>query len=247
MKLLTILALTFTSILAQAGPHLVFVIGEKEYGTHESLPAFFESDLKPAGYTATFITAPPEEGVRDDFSGLAKALKKADACFISARRRAPAAKDMQALKQFVADGKPLIAIRTSSHAFHLKGAPIPDGHELWEEFDPAILGGNYDGHYREEIATMSVAEEAKDHPIFKGLGKLPTSDKLYRNAPLAESTTLLLTGTIEGQAPEPTAWTNTVGDNNAKIFSTSLGQLSDFENTEFRKFIKNAIDWAVAE
>lgn len=247
MKLIATFALAFTCLTARAEPHIVFVLGEKEYQTPETVPAFFEKELKPAGYTATFITAPDEPEKRDDFSGLAEALEKADLCFLSVRRRAPAQKDMEALKRFVAEGKPIVAIRTSCHAFHLRGKPAPEGRELWEEFDPEILGGNYHDHYREELAKITVAEGAADHPILKGAGPLPPSDKLYKCGPLADSTTLLLKGTIEGKDPEPVAWTNAAGKNGAKIFYTSLGQASDFENSEFRKLLKNAVEWALAK
>ena len=224
---------------------IVFVLGEKEYGTLENVPKFFEDLLEPEGYTATFIVAQPEEEVRNDFSHLAEALKDADLAFISARRRAPEKEDIQALKNHVAAGKPLVAIRTSSHAFHLKGQSAPVGHDVWEEFDPEILGGNYNGHYREELATITVEKGAQSHPLLKGIGELPKSNKLYRVKPLADSTTLLLNGKIEGHEIEPVAWTNEAGDNAAKIFYTSLGQRSDFESAEFCQFLKQAIEWAL--
>jgi type 1 glutamine amidotransferase len=247
MKLLSVVFLVVTCAFVDAGPHVVFVLGEKEYKTMETVPAFFESALKPAGYTATFITAPPEGESANVFSGLAEALAEADVCFVSVRRRAPAKEDMEALKQFVADGKPIVAIRTSSHAFHLKDKPVPEGHEVWEAFDPAILGGNYHGHYREQRAEVSVVEGAADHAILEGVGPLPSSDKLYQSSPLAAGTTLLLTAKIEGEAAEPVAWTNAVGEKGAKIFYTSLGQETDFSNGAFRGFLKNAVDWAVGD
>tara|TARA_R110000850_G_scaffold207058_5_gene333304 strand:- start:821 stop:1567 length:747 start_codon:yes stop_codon:yes gene_type:complete len=247
MKRLTILVLSLISFIAQAGPHVVFVLGEREYETLETVPQFFETTLKPEGYTATFFAAPSEGEKRDDFSGLAEELKKADVCFISVRRRAPDRADMAALKQFVADGKPLVAIRTSSHAFHLRGDPAPEGKELWEEFDPEILGGTYHGHYKEELAQITVAKGAAEHPILKGVGTLPSSDKLYQPSPLSDTTTLLLKGTIEGKNPEPVAWTNSVGENHARIFYTSLGQPVDFDHAEFQKLLKNAIAWATEE
>ncbi len=225
--------------------HIVFVLGEKEYGTLENVPKFFDAKLKPAGYTATFIVAQPEDDVRNDFSGLAEALQDADLAFVSVRRRAPEKEDMQALKDFVAAGKPLVAIRTSSHAFHLKDKPIPEGHDVWEAFDPAVLGGNYHGHYREEMATVTVVEGTGAHPILKGISSLPKSDKLYQTGPLAESANLLLEGTIEGQRAEPLAWTNTTGPNRAKVFYTSMGQRSDFESAEFHQLLKQAVEWAL--
>jgi hypothetical protein len=245
MKWLAIFLFTLFTCPLVAGPHILFLLGEKEYKTLDTVPAYFESELKPKGYSATFITAPPEGEKRDDFSGLAEALEKADLCFISVRRRAPALKDMNALKKFVAGGRPIVAIRTSSHAFHLRGEPAPEGRGLWEDFDPEILGGSYHGHYGDELAKISVAEGAADHPILKGVGPIASSDKLYEPRPLAKSTTLLLNATIAGKEPEPVAWTNRAGPNKAKVFYTSLGQTTDFEDAEFRKLLKNAIDWAI--
>lgn len=242
-----IFPLLFFALLSPVygGPHIVFLLGEKEYKTLESVPKFYEEDLKTKGYTATFITASHEDDVRDEFDGLAEALEKADLCFVSVRRRAPAVDDMEALKRFVASGKPIVAIRTSSHAFHLRGKPAPEGRALWEEFDPEILGGSYHGHYGDEIATVSVVKGAKDHPILAGVGKLPDSDKLYQAKPLKESTTLLLEASIEGKDPEPVAWTNRAGDKEARIFYTSLGQVSDFADPGFRQFLVNAVAWAL--
>lgn len=242
-----IFSLLFFAILSpvHGGPHIVFLLGEKEYGTLESVPKFYEEDLKTRGYTATFITASHEDDVRDDFDGMAEALEKADLCFVSLRRRAPASDDMEALKKFVASGKPIVAIRTSSHAFHLRGKPAPDGRALWEEFDPEILGGNYHGHYGDEMAKVSIAKGAENHPILAGVKKLPDSDKLYQAKPLLGSTSLLLEGAIEGKEPEPVAWTNLAGDKEARIFYTSLGQVGDFADPGFRQFLVNAVAWAL--
>lgn len=246
VKVLITINLCLICLTARAENHLVFLLGEKEYKTLESVPAFFEKDLKPAGYTATFITASHEDEVRNDFDGLAEALEKADACFISVRRRAPEKADMDALKAFVAAGKPILAIRTSSHAFHLRGKPAPEGHALWESFDPEVLGGNYNGHYGKEAVAISVAKDAAEHPILTGLGQLSGGDKLYRAAPLSKGTTLLLEGTIEGKPAEPIAWTNRTGPKQAKVFYTSLGQASDFKEAAFRDLLKNAIAWALS-
>lgn len=242
----TLLLLVWASTpVAEAGPSIVFLLGEKEYKTLDSVPAFYQETLKPEGFEANLIAASHEDEVRNDFDGLAEALQLADLCFISVRRRAPAEEDMEALKAFVAAGKPIVAIRTSSHAFHLRGKDAPEGHGLWEAFDPVILGGNYNGHYGKETVQVTVAEGSEDHPILKDVGKLPPSDKLYRAAPLKEGTTLLLEGKIDGKPAEPVAWTHRAGPNQAKIFYTSLGQTSDFEDPQFRKLLANAIAWAL--
>ena len=79
----------------------------------------------------------------------------------------------------------------------------------------------------------------------QGLGELPKSDKLYRANPLADTTTLLLSGKIEGHDAEPMAWINEVGENGAKVFYTSMGQRSDFESAAFHQLLKQAVEWAL--
>jgi len=67
--------------------HIVFVLGEREYGTLENVPKWFEKHLKPEGYKGTFIVAQPEDDVRNRFEGMSEAVAKADLVFISVRRR----------------------------------------------------------------------------------------------------------------------------------------------------------------
>ena len=51
---------------------------------------------------------------------------------------------------------------------------------------------------------------------------------------------------IEGEEPEPVAWTHLAGEKSARVFYTSLGQVTDFADPQFRNFLRNAIDWALA-
>ena len=50
--------------------HIVFVLGEREYGTLENVPKWFEKHLKPEGYEGTFIVAQAEDETRNHFEGL---------------------------------------------------------------------------------------------------------------------------------------------------------------------------------
>jgi len=225
--------------------HVVFLIGEREYETSRSLPAFFESELEPEGFTATFITAPPKGEGRNEFPGLENALAGADLCVLSVRRRAPEESQLDAFRAYLEAGNPLVAIRTSNHAFHLRGAEPPDGHALWESFDPEVLGGNYHGHYGREPAAITLAEGAEDHPVLAGVDALPPTSTLYRSGPLAETATPLLLATVEGKPAEPVAWTHRYGPNRAPVFYTSLGLRREFETPEFRRFLVNAIRWAL--
>ena len=248
----TLLLSLLTTILAQGAPKeptVVFVLAEKEYLTAETVPAYYEKHLKPLGIRGKFVTAPPDGDDRYNLKGLETALEGADLVFLSVRRRAPKIGQMEALKKFVTDGKPVVGIRTSSHPFHLRKAESPAGHAQWQEFDPAILGGNYNGHYgNKQKTTWRVSKEAEGHAILKGVpaNVVPSGGSLYRSSPLKKTTTTLATARAEGvDDVQPVAWTNRP-ESGSRVFYTSLGHVSDFENEAFTKLLTNGVFWALA-
>jgi type 1 glutamine amidotransferase len=228
--------------------HIVFIIAEREYKTAETVPAYFEEHLKPLGFTGTFITAPHDGNERNDLKGLDKALEKADLVFLSVRRRAPTTAQMEAFKKYIATGKPLVGIRTASHAFDIK-KDSPEGHGQWQTLDPEILGGHYNGHYSNKIESKwQTLATARNHKILEGVpGKVfTTKGSLYRVIPLESTATPLVTARAEGIDDEqPVAWTNKPASGN-KVFYTSLGHVNDFENPAFVKLLTNAIHWAMS-
>lgn len=235
------------SASAEAKPQtIVFVLAEREYKTAETVPAFYEKHLKPLGFAAKYVTAPPSGPERDNLKGLDTVLKDADLVFLSVRRRAPKAEQLKAIQKYIADGKPLVGIRTSSHPFDIRKGDSPKGHAQWKTFDPDVLGGSYNGHHGKQETYWKIEEAAKDHVILKGvsLESQLTGGSLYRSAPLGKSTTALATGTAEGiETSQPVAWTNKPKSGN-RIFYTSLGHVSDFENEHFVKMLTNAVLWA---
>ncbi|MEC9131645.1 MAG: hypothetical protein VYE02_09700, partial [Verrucomicrobiota bacterium] len=62
------------------------MIGEQEYETARTLPAFLQSSIDPALVRATFVLVSQDDP--DDFPGL-ETLEDADVCVISVRRRTP--------------------------------------------------------------------------------------------------------------------------------------------------------------
>src|SRR5262249_61574353 len=74
---------------AQRPPHIVFMIGEDEYHTWDTLPDFAKRELEPRGYAVTTIQQDAKD--KNNFPGLVKALRSADLLFISVRRRTPPA------------------------------------------------------------------------------------------------------------------------------------------------------------
>lgn len=224
-------------------PHAVFVVHEKEYETATTVPAFAEQELaQQFGWRCTYLMG---DGLHR-IPGL-EVLADADLLFVSVRRQVLQAADLAHVRAYCEAGKPVVGIRTASHAFSSREGNSPEGGEEWPEFDHDILGGNYQGHHGNDLkATAWAVFEARDHPILDGVDKqkFDTGWSLYRTSPLAETATLLMMGSVEGHPSEPVAWTNT-NVYGGRVFYTSLGHVDDFANANFRRMLANGIVWAL--
>jgi type 1 glutamine amidotransferase len=235
----------------EAGPRIVMMIGEDEYHTWETLPAFAEQELKPRGFSIRIIIQDPKN--KNDFPGLVDAVRDADLLLLSVRRRSPPRPQLDALRAHLAAGRSLVGIRTTCHAFAVRGADktaLAGQTNLveWPTFDPEVLGGNYQGHHPAgPITRVEVVGGAERHPILVGLDleRFESAASLYRVRPLAVTATPLLLGRIPDQPPEPVAWTHRYGPRQARVFFTSLGQAGDFANAIFRQLLLNGIGWAL--
>jgi nicotinamidase-related amidase/type 1 glutamine amidotransferase len=219
----------------------VVVTAEPFYDTKTTLPRLARRVLEDELGLQTVVI----DGTKNDrLPGLVEALADADLLVLSVRRRALPAEEMAALKKYLSSGKPLLALRTSSHAFDARGKG-PAGAVEWPKFDPEVLGGNYRNHHAEgPVATVTAAPAAKGHPLLTGL-QLPFTSKgsLYRTSPLAATATPVLLGAIPGKGAEPVAWTNTY--KKARVFYTSLGHPDDFRGAQFVRLMHNAARWAL--
>ena len=225
-------------------PKILFVIGEREYQTKESLSAFAASELT-SRYRCEFIVAGDGE---NNFEGIIDSLKDTDAMFLSVRRRSPPASQLTAIRKFIESGKPVIGIRTSSHAFSLRGKPAPSGHRTWDSFDADVFGGNYNDHHGNKLST-SAKPAVAGHPVLKGIEDLefPTGGSLYKVLPLAPGTTVLMEGRADGvDQKQPVAWVYK-SKWGGRSFYTSLGHVKDFRRDDFKRMLLNAIDWALGE
>jgi hypothetical protein len=246
--LFAVLALVLQPHAARAAePRIVFMIGEDEYHTWETLPEFAKSDLEPLGYRIAFIRADAAD--KNSFPGLVDALRSADLLFLSVRRRTPPIAQLDAVRTYLASGRPLVGIRTACHAFLLVGAKPTDPQlEDWPEFGPEVIGSHYTKHYSDVlIATVAIASGAENHPILRGVSAaaLGGNASLYAVSPLAKDAVPLLVTTIPGHPPEAIAWTHTYGANLARIFYTQLGVPRDFQNPYFRRLLVNGVAWAL--
>jgi type 1 glutamine amidotransferase len=245
-----LILLTAVLLVAQAASaadgrkKLVMLIAEHEYETATSLPEFAAKQLAQdfRVVTITGSLAPGENAFES-----VKEIADADVLLVSVRRRTPPATQLDAIRRHITAGKPLVGIRTASHAFSpARGKKVAAGNAEWPEFDHEVIGGNYTNHHGNgpSIRVTSSNTTAENHPILKGV-RLPFESEysLYKNTPLQPGAQALLTGTIPGQNPEPVAWVFTRADG-GKTFYTSLGGPSDFKNASFVMLLRNGLRWA---
>jgi len=225
---------------------IAFISAEGEYRANQRLPEFAHDLLLTKNVNCEFALGKPVmrgEG-RHNIENL-QILNDADLAVFFVRRRALEPRKLGLIRDYVTGGKPVIGIRTASHAFDVRddtSALLAD----WPEFDEEVLGGNYQGHYGriEEGAKVSIVPGMENHPLLKGVdpeGFISLSS-LYRNRPLRSAQTqVLLLGTIPGQLPEPVLWLNT--NNYGKVISNALGHPEDWANENFQNIMKNSIDY----
>ncbi len=222
-------------------PHIAFVIAEDEYKTEQTLPVFALKQLGKA-FRVSFVFANDKE--RNDVPGL-RYLDPADLIIVSVRRRVLPPRQMKYIKAHIESGKPVVGLRTASHAFSLRNKPVPEGLKDWPNFDPQVFGGNYQGHHGNNLKT-TVRAPQQSHPVLKGI---PQSDfasggSLYKTSPLKEGATTLLYAEVEGHPKEPVAWVF-VRKDGGRSFYTSLGHVDDFECEPFVRLLVNGIHWAL--
>jgi type 1 glutamine amidotransferase len=168
-----------------------------------------------------------------DLPGLEN-LETCDVMLLFTRRLKITGQQLERVKRYCQAGKPIVALRTASHAF-----------QNWLALDKEVLGGNYQNHYKAgPLAQINLVDQARNHPILQGVKPFQSTGSLYKNTGLAKDVTVLLTGTIPGHS-EPLAWTRL--HHGGRVFYTSLGAQKDFEEASFVRLLVNALYWATRQ
>ena len=150
----------------------------------------------------------------------------------------------------MAKGKPLVGIRTASHAFDRE--PPGKHHARWAKFDDEILGVDYRNHYgnrppKDPATLIQATATGAKHSILTGIthDAFEAKSHLYKNKPVASTVSVLIAGTLAGrdEISEPVAWTNEA--NGSRVFYTSLGSTGDFALPAFQRLLLNGVLWAL--
>jgi hypothetical protein len=107
-----------------APPHIVFVVGDEEYRSEESMPMISEIAARELGAKVTICYAVDSLGFADPnrsdhIEGL-EALETADLMVMFTRFRALPDDELKYITDYTESGKPMIGFRTSTHAFLYK-------------------------------------------------------------------------------------------------------------------------------
>ena len=220
-------------------PHVTFLVSDDHYHADKTLPVFAQMLRQRYGCHCSVLHG---EGTSDIQA--VDELQSADCLVLYVRRLALPEKKLKAVRDYLASGKPLVGLRTASHAFDVRGKAL-EGQAEWPQFDPEVLGGNYNGHGPNERGTdvMNVPEQS-DHPILAGVEprRWHSVGSLYYTAPINEDATLLMTGSLDDRV-EPLTWVRTY--KGGRVCYIGLGHPDDFKESQFGKLLVNAIFWAM--
>ena len=226
MKFIILFLLNFSLLLHAESLKVHFVGASKEYKAEDSLKAY--KKVLEASYkievSETYTKDKSKEAPNFE------KVKDADVLIVFARRLSLSKGNLKLFKTHLAAGKPVIGIRTASHAF-----------QNFLELDAKFFGGSYKGHGKDMTVKMSA--ENSSHEILKGLqvAGWERHDKPYYNDKNAPDVKVLLKGTESGGRVHPMAWTREVGKQ--KFFYTSLGLPADFKDEKFITLLNNSLSW----
>lgn len=262
-----------------AGKHIVLISGDEEYRSEEALTQMAKILATRHGFQCTVLYAiDPKDGTinpnhRSNIPGLEN-LKSADLMVIATRFRDLPDEQLQHVADYLDAGKPVIGLRTATHAFSLsKSSKFPQFHwqskvEGWEGgFGKRILGETWVAHHgqhgREGTRGILVPEQ-KEHPILRGIADgdiFGTTDVYTVRMPLpGDSVPLVLGQVTETLKPDskpvagkkndpmmPVAWTKTYESPNGKgrVFTTTMGASQDFLAEGTRRLLVNSCYWAL--
>lgn len=245
-------------LIAGERPHIVFITGDEEYRSEESMPMLARILANRYNFKVTVLYA-TTDGIIDpnrlDHIGGLEVLRDADMMVMFTRFRALPDAQLQYIREFAESGKPMAGFRTATHAF-LYGADHPN-HFMDNEWPYQVFGQRWISHHGAESSTdVFIVSGQEAHPILRGVEPFHARSWLYHTDPLHPNATPLMYGrAVQGAAPggnyfgdpHPVAWTHFYeGEHGtSRVFFTTLGHPHDFFNESLRRLAIQGIFWAL--
>ena len=255
-----------------AGKHIVLISGDDEYRSEQLLPQLAKILSQRHGFETTVLfsidpaTGDIAPGKHDNIPGL-ETLDSADLVVMLLRFRDLPDAQMKHIVDYVEAGKPIVALRTSTHAFELKTSPTwrrwSYNSKEWDGgFGRQVLGETWISHHGkhkvQSTRAMFAPGQAKN-PILRGIAsgeiRVPTDVYTVRLPQPEGIQPLLLGAVLESMDPAsapvqgaqnepmlPVAWTKSY--RGGRVFTTTMGSAQDLLNEAFRRLLVNACYWA---
>lgn len=256
------------------GKHIVFLSGDEEYRSEESLPMLARILALRHGFKCTVLFAiNPADGTIDpntqtNIPGMA-ALDSADLCVMLLRFRELPDAQMKHFVDYLERGKPVLALRTSTHAFaYSRNKQSPYARFSYNAkdwpggFGQQVLGDtwiNHHGDHGKQSTRGILNPEFKAHPVLRGVTDIWGPTDVYGVVHLPTNAMVLVRGQVlSGMRPEdaplpgakndpmmPVVWTRnySAGGKTNQIVTTTMGAATDLESAGLRRLIVNASYW----
>lgn len=258
------------------GKHIVFLSGDEEYRSEEALPMLAKILAVRHGFKCTVLFAiNPASGdidpnTTDNIPGM-EALDTADLCVMLVRFRELPDAQMKHFIDYLDAGKPIIALRTSTHAFaYGQGSRSAYARFAWDSkawpggFGQQILGEtwvDHHGSHGHESTRGVINDTFKSHPILRGVADIWGPTDVYTVAHLPADASVLVWGQVlAGMKPSdppvagakndpmmPLVWIRNYtgqGGRTSKIVTSTIGAAVDLECEGLRRLYVNACFWA---
>ncbi len=257
------------------GKHIVLVSGDEEYRSEEAMPQLGKILAVHHGFTCTVLFAVDPDGTINptnvsNIPGL-EALKTADLMIIFTRFRNLPDEQMQHIVEYVEAGKPIIGLRTATHAFNIppgrKYARWSFNSKEWDGgFGRQILGETWiahHGHHGKESTRGVIAPGMENHPVVRGCEDIwgPTDVYTVRLPLPGDSQPLVLGQVLAGMKPTdppvtnqknnpmmPIAWIKTYqapSGKTGRVFTTTMGAATALASEGLRRLLVNAAYWCL--
>lgn len=236
-------------------PHLVFVTGDEEYRSEETMPMLARILHRDHGFTVSVCFALTDGIIdpnrTDNIEGL-EILKEADMMIVNTRFRNLPDDQLKHITDFAESGRPMAGFRTATHAFRYDG-----GNKMNKEWPQKVFGLPWISHHGGGNSTDAlIADGQEKHAILRGVEPFHARSWLYHSTSLLETATPLLIGrAVKGAEPggerfsdaHTIAWTHIYEGEKGKsrVFFTTLGHPYDFNQVSMRKLALNGILWAL--
>jgi len=259
-----------------AGKHLAFLTGDEEYRSEEGLVQLAKILAFRHGFRTTVLFAiDPKDGtinpnVNNSLPGV-EVLASADALILGLRFRRYPDKIMQPFVDAYLSGKPIVAVRTSTHAFNFPADSKSNftrySHRSKEwpgGFGRQVLGETWVTHLgtNHKEATRGIPVVAvENHPLLRGVGEVFAESGSYTADPMPDSTILMHGQVLAGMNPDsppetggkndplqPVAWSrehkNEAGNIN-RVLCTTMGAATDLLDESLRRLLVNGVYWGL--